>query len=79
MSLKPSINWLFAFIPVTLALEHLGHLPAPVIFFSAALSIIPIAVLTIRSVFEERFLRRELKGYKAYTEKVRYRLIPFVW
>jgi hypothetical protein len=25
------------------------------------------------------FLKRELKGYEAYTEKVRYRLIPFVW
>jgi len=24
-------------------------------------------------------LKRELKGYEAYTEKVRYRLIPFVW
>jgi protein-S-isoprenylcysteine O-methyltransferase Ste14 len=24
-------------------------------------------------------LKRELKGYKAYMEKVRYRLIPFVW
>lgn len=49
MSLKPSIYWLFVFIPVTLALEHLGHLPAPVIFFSAALSIIPIAALIERS------------------------------
>lgn len=49
MSLKPSINWLFAFIPITVALEHLGHFPAPVIFFSAALSIIPIASLIERS------------------------------
>ena len=49
MSMKPSINWLFVFIPVTLALEHLGHVPAPVIFFSAALSIIPIASLIERS------------------------------
>ena len=46
---------------------------------AALLAIIPIAVLALRSVFEERFLRRELKGYEAYTEKVRYRLIPFVW
>jgi Ca2+:H+ antiporter len=49
MSLKPSINWLFAFIPITVALEHLGHFPAPVIFFSAALSIIPIASMIERS------------------------------
>jgi hypothetical protein len=24
MSLKPSINWLFAFIPITVILEHAG-------------------------------------------------------
>jgi protein-S-isoprenylcysteine O-methyltransferase Ste14 len=48
-------------------------------YVAALLAIIPIAVLAMRSLFEERFLRRELKGYQAYTEKVRYRLIPFVW
>jgi protein-S-isoprenylcysteine O-methyltransferase Ste14 len=48
-------------------------------YVAALLAIIPIAVLAMRSVFEERFLKRELKGYEAYTEKVRYRLIPFVW
>jgi protein-S-isoprenylcysteine O-methyltransferase Ste14 len=26
-----------------------------------------------------RFLKRELNGYDAYTKKVRYRLIPFIW
>src|SRR5882724_4917286 len=48
-------------------------------YVAALLAIIPIAVLAVRSLFEERFLERELKGYDAYTEKVRYRLIPFVW
>jgi len=43
------------------------------------LAIVPIAVLAVRGVFEEQSLKRELKGYEAYTEKVRYRLIPFVW
>ena len=28
---------------------------------------------------EEEFLERELKGYKEYKEKVKYRLIPFIW
>jgi len=28
---------------------------------------------------EEEVLRRELAGYQEYTERVRYRLIPFVW
>jgi len=46
---------------------------------AALLAIVPIAVLAVRSVFEERFLKQELKGYDAYTEKVRYRLIPLIW
>jgi protein-S-isoprenylcysteine O-methyltransferase Ste14 len=46
---------------------------------AALLAIVPIAVLAVRSVFEELFLKRQLKGYDAYTEKVRYRLIPFLW
>jgi len=48
-------------------------------YVAALLAIVPIAVLGVRSVFEERFLKRELKGYDAYVERVRYRLIPLVW
>jgi protein-S-isoprenylcysteine O-methyltransferase Ste14 len=48
-------------------------------YVAALLAVVPIAVLAVRSVFEERFLKRQLTGYEAYTEKVRYRLIPFVW
>jgi Ca2+:H+ antiporter len=47
--MKPSIHWLFIFIPITLILEHAGKVPPPVIFFSAALAIVPIAVLIVRS------------------------------
>ncbi|MFZ2905589.1 MAG: calcium/proton exchanger [Cyclobacteriaceae bacterium] len=42
--LKPGIHWLFIFIPVSLYLEY-SHASEPMIFFSAALSIIPIARL----------------------------------
>ncbi len=42
--LKPGIYWLFIFIPVTIVLDY-SHASAPLIFFSAALSIIPIARL----------------------------------
>ena len=28
---------------------------------------------------EERILEKELKGYKGYKKKVRYKLIPFIW
>jgi Ca2+:H+ antiporter len=45
---RPSVNWLLALIPVTLALEHSGA-PAPWVFFAAAVAILPIARLIVRS------------------------------
>jgi protein-S-isoprenylcysteine O-methyltransferase Ste14 len=48
-------------------------------YTAALLAIVPIVALAVRSVLEERFLKRKLKGYHAYMEKVRYRVIPFVW
>lgn len=48
-------------------------------YAAALLTIVPISLLALRIVFEERFLRRELEGYDAYTQKVQYRLVPFVW
>jgi len=48
-------------------------------YAAALFAIVPIALLAVRIVFEEQFLRRELGGYDAYTRKVRYRLIPFLW
>jgi Ca2+:H+ antiporter len=47
--MKPSINWLLVFIPITLALEHGGSVSPPMVFFSAALAIVPIAALIVRS------------------------------
>jgi hypothetical protein len=32
---KPSIHWLFVFIPITVVLEYDGKLPPPLICFSA--------------------------------------------
>jgi len=48
LSFKPSLNWLFVFIPVSVALEY-AHVPAPLLFFSAALAIVPIARLIVLS------------------------------
>src|SRR5262245_41802693 len=47
-SLKPSINWLLIFIPISVALKF-ANVPAPVLFFSAALAIVPIARLIVLS------------------------------
>jgi protein-S-isoprenylcysteine O-methyltransferase Ste14 len=48
-------------------------------YAAALLASVPIGTLAVRIVVEEQFLRRELAGYDAYTERVRYRLIPYVW
>jgi protein-S-isoprenylcysteine O-methyltransferase Ste14 len=45
----------------------------------ALLTAIPIGIIVVRILVEERLLRRELKGYKEYTHRVRHRLIPFLW
>ena len=56
VSLKPSLNWLFVFIPITLVVEHLGQASPPVLFFCAGLSIIPIAALIVQAT--EQVARR---------------------
>jgi protein-S-isoprenylcysteine O-methyltransferase Ste14 len=48
-------------------------------FLGAIASLIPIAILAVRSSIEEQFLKETLPGYPAYTQQVPYRLIPFVW
>ena len=47
--MRPSIHWLFVFIPITLVLEHAGTVPSPVVFLSAAMAIVPIAALIVQS------------------------------
>jgi protein-S-isoprenylcysteine O-methyltransferase Ste14 len=47
------------------------------------LGLVGAAAIVVSAAFraagEERVLRRELPGYDAYTKKVRYRLLPYVW
>lgn len=45
--------------------------------FAIMLIYIPIIALRIRN--EEQMLERELKGYTEYKQRVRYRVIPFIW
>lgn len=42
-----------------------------------ALTIIPVIIARIAD--EENALEQELPGYKAYKQKVKFRLIPFIW
>ena len=47
------------------------------ISFFIMLAYIPIIAIRINN--EERVLEKGLKGYKEYKQKVRYKLIPFIW
>lgn len=53
------------------------------LLFGSLWSIIPVSVLItlfiIRTALEDRTLRNELKGYPEYSDKTRYKIIPFVW
>ena len=45
--------------------------------FAIMLLYIPIIALRIRN--EEQVLERELKGYTEYKQRIRYKVIPFIW
>jgi protein-S-isoprenylcysteine O-methyltransferase Ste14 len=36
-------------------------------------------IIAKRIKHEEKFLEEKLDGYRAYQQKVKYRLIPFIW
>ena len=62
---------LFLFLPGTSLL--LGS------WYGLAAGVVIIALVARRAVLEERTLRAELPGYTEYAERVRYRLIPYLW
>ena len=42
-------------------------------------SVIAVILLIVRTALEDRLLQTELDGYKEYTDRVRYRLLPGLW
>jgi protein-S-isoprenylcysteine O-methyltransferase Ste14 len=38
-----------------------------------------VVILALRSIGEESMLRKELEGYKEYTHRVRWRLLPYIF
>ena len=48
-------------------------------WWTLLLIVIAIPVLVLRILDEEKLLEKDLAGYKEYEQKVRYRLIPFLW
>lgn len=47
--------------------------------FSFAIMLIYPIVIIFRMKNEEKVLENELEGYKTYKEKVKYKIIPFIW
>jgi Ca2+:H+ antiporter len=48
MRLRPSPNWLLVFVPVSLMLEHVERVSPALVFFTAALAIVPAARLIVQ-------------------------------
>ena len=42
-------------------------------------AVVLVAILIVRTILEDRTLRRELPGYVEYAGRVRYRLLPGIW
>ncbi len=69
--------------------RHPMYLATLLIFLSipfvlgSCFAVIPFAfyipILVVRILGEEKLLEKELEGYREYKDKVKYRLIPFVW
>ena len=61
---------LLMFLPIPLILQSLwGLIP---------MALYPV-VIVVRILNEEKVLTKDLRGYKEYKKKVKYRLIPFIW
>jgi protein-S-isoprenylcysteine O-methyltransferase Ste14 len=71
------------------AIRHPGYLGQIIFSLASALALgslwalIPCGLfallLVVRTALEDRTLQDELEGYTAYTQRVRHRLIPYVW
>ena len=48
-------------------------------YVAVLFAVIPFVLLMVRIRLEERFLRRELPGYREYAARVPYRLLPGLW
>lgn len=46
---------------------------------SSLIMLLYIPLIVVRIIHEERYLKVNLEGYTEYTERIRYRLIPYIW
>lgn len=62
------IFWMFLSMPIIIG-SFIGLIPMVLLPY----------ILARRIANEEQVLKTELKGYEEYCQKVKYRLIPFIW
>jgi protein-S-isoprenylcysteine O-methyltransferase Ste14 len=59
------------------------QLPAAALLLGSTWALLPalacVVIMVIRTALEDRMLRDELAGYRAYSETTRFRLVPGVW
>ncbi len=48
-------------------------------YWALIFALLLFVIIVIRLRYEEKFLMKNLSGYKEYCEKTRHRLIPFIW
>jgi protein-S-isoprenylcysteine O-methyltransferase Ste14 len=48
-------------------------------WWSLGIIALSVPVLVVRILDEEKLLRKDLPGYIEYTQKVHYRLVPYLW
>ena len=61
---------IFLFLSMPLILDSI---------FSFIIMLIYPIIIIFRIKNEEKVLENELEGYKEYKEKVKYKLVPFIW
>lgn len=48
-------------------------------WWGLAIIVLMVPVLIVRILDEEKLLKQDLPGYREYAQKVRYRLVPYLW
>jgi protein-S-isoprenylcysteine O-methyltransferase Ste14 len=48
-------------------------------WWGLAIIVVATPALIWRIIYEEKLLKKDLPGYVEYTQKVRYRLVPYLW
>lgn len=73
----------YRFVRHPLYISNIVFFPFLALFLGSLWALIPAAVImtlfVIRTSLEDSTLKKELDGYHEYTQRVKYRLLPYIW